>query len=201
MADDKKLLALREDTLKREDLTKEQRETLIHAKPGDALRQALATTLAKAGREMTQGTETKQAVVELKNELIKTGELLVTPINEIKDLVKKIAGVTGDVGHDFRDALVSDTEGRAAPRMAHKRKATADDEKSFVESFGDAFFPERKAQTAPRMRRLQKEPAAADQTAHQRITLNPLEVVHRNAGGEVIRREHLPTAKIEKVAP
>jgi len=201
LADDQKLVSLRDDVLKRDDLTKAQRQTLTDAKPGDDLRKSLAMTLADVGREKTQGTETKQAVVDLKNELIKTGELLVTPINRIKELVANIAGLPVDLVEGAKANLFTQGEGKKAPRMSQGSGASDTEDQSFVDALNGALFPERKSQLSPRIRKRKinnGDPSA--QPNQQEITIKPLEVIHRNEMGGVIHREALPVAKMVKVS-
>ncbi len=205
LADDQKLSSLRDDVLKRDDLTKAQRQTLTDAKPGEDLRKTLAITLADIGREKTQGTQTKQAVVDLKNELIKTGELLVTPINRIKELVADIAGLPVDIVEGAKATLFTQGGGKKAPRMSHRMasgvSASRDENDSFVDALNGALFPERKSQLSPRMRKRNINNADPSAQPNQpEITIKPLEVIHRNEMGGVIHREELPVAKMVKVS-
>ena len=202
VADDQKLISLRDDVLKRDDLNKKQRQALTEATPGEGLRKSLAIMLADIGREKTQGTEVKQATVDVKNAVIETGQMLLGPINNIKEGVAMLVTASNALIESAKNSLFSaPRKGRKSVRLSLGGGGEASEGKTFFESFGDALFPEQRNTPAPRIRR--RKPRENDpvvQEPSQAFTINPLEVIHRNEQGRVTQRQTLPVAKIQKTA-
>jgi len=132
-ADDARLQSLREDTLGRDDLTKEQRSSLQGASSSDDIRRSLATTLSVLGRDKNLGTDTFDAVVSVKNAVMESAEMLLEPIN----IIKKGVSILAELPPDVVDAVTQSKPGRIAPRMRAPMKR----ESPIVP--GDAEYPAR----------------------------------------------------------
>ncbi len=104
----------------RKDVSQKEKDALGSAidaavKSGDLdkAKEALTRVYAEHGQDSTQGSETRAAVVDLKDTLTSVGDKLLDPLNEIRNVVVSMAdkfGINGTARHDKEFNVVPFTD-------------------------------------------------------------------------------------------
>lgn len=100
-----------QDTLGRRDISDQERSTISNAfRAGDVekLREALVRVIGTHEQEQTEGSETRQTIADLKNELTRVGTLLLGALNPIRDGVIAMAETLAPAAYRQRQQLLND---------------------------------------------------------------------------------------------
>ncbi len=178
-ANGSRLEVLRDDLLKRDDLTGTQKRTVRNASGEDGLRRALATTIALAGREQTTGIKTLDGITAIKNALTNSAGPLLSPINEIRDFTAQMVKSPVDKTENIIQGLLRNTIGSLVDTSTHHKRP-----------------PGRQGPGgASDINYINAVPEFADQREIKLV--NEIVFVHKNDKGGVIDKEDLPSETVQ----